>query len=163
MTTIRSVSAPDEIETLRILFLEYESSLGIDLSFQQFDNEVSTLPGEYAPPGGCLFLAYKDEEPAGCVAVRKITDDICELKRMYVRPAFRHHGVGKQLALTAIEAARDIGYHRMRLDTLPDMLEAITLYRSLGFITIPSYRFNPVPGTLFMELILFPRCIKSYT
>ncbi len=154
MTIICSVTTPDEIETLRILFLEYESSLGIDLSFQQFDKEVSTLPGEYAPPGGCLFLAYKDEEPAGCAAIQKIADDICELKRMYVRPSYRGLGLGKQLARAAIKAACNIGYHRMRLDTLPDMTEAITLYRSLGFVTISPYRFNPIPGTLFMELVL---------
>jgi putative acetyltransferase len=154
MTAIRTVITPNEIETLRILFLEYESALGIDLSFQQFDVEVKSLPGEYAPPDGRLFLAFNDEEPSGCAAIRKISGDICELKRMYVRPAFRGHGLGKQLARTAIDAAREMGYHRMRLDTLPNMKEAIRVYRSLGFTTISPYRYTPVPGTLFMELLL---------
>ena len=155
MTTTRSVTTPDEIEILRTLFLEYEASLGIDLSFQQFDEEVSSLPGDYAPPDGFLFLAFSDDEPAGCSAVRKISDGICELKRMYVRPAFRRLGIGKVLASEAIKTARHSGYRLMRLDTLPGMTQAITLYRSLGFISIPPYRFNPIPGTLFMELKLF--------
>jgi ribosomal protein S18 acetylase RimI-like enzyme len=94
------------------------------------------------------------EEPAGCTAIRKIADDICELKRMYVHPAYRGRGIGRQLAVAAIEVARRIGYRRIRLDTLPDMAAAITLYRSLGFTSIPPYCHNPIPGALFMELEL---------
>ncbi len=154
MITVHFVTTADEIKIIRALFTEYEFSLGIDLSFQKFDEELGTLPGEYSPPAGRLILAYRSDEPAGCAAVQKIMDDICELKRMYVRPAFRGQGIGKQLAVAAIEAARQIGYHRMRLDTLPDMTAAITLYQSLGFTYILPYRHNPVPGAFFMELKL---------
>ncbi|MGD0337507.1 MAG: GNAT family N-acetyltransferase [Bacteroidota bacterium] len=154
MITVHFVTTADEIKIIRALFKEYEFSLGVDLSFQKFNEELGTLPGKYSPPAGRLLLAYRSDEPAGCAAVRKIMDDVCELKRMYVRPTFRGQGIGKQLAVAAIEAARQIGYHRMRLDTLPDMTAAITLYRSLGFTSILPYRHNPVPGALFMELKL---------
>ena len=154
MITVRSATTDNEIEIIRTLFAEYQSHIGVDLSFQHFDLELSLLPGEYSSPDGCLLLAYTNDEVVGCVAVRKMSDDICELKRMYARPDFRGLGIGRQLALVAIELARRTGYHRMRLDTLSSMTAAIMLYQSLGFTSIPPYRHNPIPGALFMELEL---------
>ncbi len=138
----------------RTLLKEYASSLGVDLSFQDFARELAELPAEYAPPRGALLLARYDKRLAGCVALRPLGDDLCELKRLYVRHPFRGKGVGKKLALAVIEHARDSGYRAMRLDTLPWMREAATLYRLLGFRPIEPYRANPVEGALFMELPL---------
>lgn len=151
------------------LFREYAASLQLDLSFQDFESELATLPGGYAPPSGRLFLAILAEPvpgtsaltqlpdctiAAGCVALRRSEDEICEMKRLYVRPKARGLGVGRNLALTVISAAHEIGYRRMRLDTLPQMEQAQTLYRTLGFREIPPYRYNPVPGTRYFELTL---------
>ena len=139
---------------MRLLFVEYAESLGVDLSYQGFDAELATLPGDYAAPRGRLLLARVDERAAGCVALRALTDEIAEMKRLYVRPAFRGGKLGRQLAARVVDEARTLGYRSMRLDSLPGMTEAITLYESLGFRRIEAYRFSPVPGTVFMELTI---------
>ena len=152
--TITAAKDSETIEQVRALFREYGESLGIDLSFQNFEEELQNLPGEYAPPDGDLLLATLYDEVAGCVAMRKIADGICEMKRLYVRPKFRGDGFGKVLAMTIIEEARAAGYRRMRLDTLPSMTSATALYESLGFKPIAPYRHNPIAGSKFMELDL---------
>jgi GNAT superfamily N-acetyltransferase len=139
---------------VRALFREYERSLDVDLCFQDFEQELAGLPGDYAPPGGALFLASCGGETAGCIAVRRLEDRSCEMKRLYVREAFHGQGLGRALAVRAIEWARSAGYERMLLDTLPSMKAAQRLYEDLGFRDVPSYRFNPVAGTRYMELRL---------
>ena len=144
---------PSEIEQARSLFLEYSEGLGISLCFQNFGKELAELPGAYAPPAGRLFLALSSEQLAGCVALRKLGDGICEMKRLYVRPQFRGMGIGRALTLHLIEEARALRYDVMRLDTLAlQMNAAIKVYRSLGFREIEPYYDNPVEGALFMEL-----------
>jgi ribosomal protein S18 acetylase RimI-like enzyme len=136
-----------DVAIVRDLFLEYAHSLRIDLSFQNFDREIATLPGDYDP----ILVAHWDSQPAGCVALHGLDEKVCEMKRLYVRHAFRGHAIGRTLAERVIVEARTRGFARMRLDTLPTMLEAIPLYRSLGFVEIPPYRFNPIDGSKFME------------
>jgi putative acetyltransferase len=155
LTEILRARSPDDIEHARQLFKEYAAWLEIDLCFQNFEKELAELPGEYSPPTGRLFLASKDTGIAGCVALRKIGEGICEIKRLFVRSEFRGQGLGRQLAKAIIQEAKQIGYERMRLDTLPPkMNDAIALYRSLGFEEIEPYYNNPVPGAKFMELKL---------
>ena len=145
-------TSADHIATARQLFKEYEASLGIELTFQGFAQEVAALPGAYAPPGGRLFLATDGVEPAGCAALRPLGGGLCEMKRLYVRPVARGARLGRRLAETVIREAREIGYARMRLDTLPSMKEAFALYQTLGFREIVPYYDNPIVGTRFMEL-----------
>lgn len=150
---IRAESEVD-LDEVRALFKEYAASLSVDLCFQNFEQELAELPGEYAPPNGRLLLGACETQIAGCVALRRIAEGSCEMKRLYVRPHFRGKGIGKGLAVRIIEEARHIGYARMRLDTLPLMKEAIGLYQSLGFRQIEPYRYNPIEGAMFMGLAL---------
>jgi ribosomal protein S18 acetylase RimI-like enzyme len=147
-----------EIEEARKLFREYEAFLGIDLCFQSFEEELASLPGRYAPPGGELLIAVDsgvgDGKIVGCVALRKLEDGICEMKRLFVKPEARGSGVGRGLARKIITAARELGYSRMRLDTLDRLTEALCLYTSLGFRAIEPYYKNPIPGVVYMELFL---------
>jgi ribosomal protein S18 acetylase RimI-like enzyme len=151
MIQIHPARFPEQVDIVRTIFREYAESLGIDLSFQQFDAELADLPGKFAAPRGQVLLAYHEEEVIGCVALRPIDETICEMKRLYVRPSGRGLQAGKQLAMQICAAARDAGYHRIRLDTLPTMQTALGLYASLGFEPIPAYVFNPIPGAIFLE------------
>jgi len=148
---IRPAVSPAQIALARELFLEYEKTLGISLCFQNFAEEVASLPGVYAPPDGRLLLARHGGRLAGCVALRKIADGVAEMKRLYVRLAFRGMHVGRALATAALEEARAIGYHTVRLDTLATMREAQALYLSMGFTDIPAYNEHPIEGTRFLE------------
>ena len=161
LTEIIRAHSAEYVEHARELFKEYAAWLEIDLCFQNFDQELAELPGEYAPPTGCLLLGIEDCRIVGCVALRKIGDgrkigdSVCEIKRLFVRQEFRGKGLGRKLAEAIIEEAKQIGYQRMRLDTLPPkMNDAIELYRALGFKEIGPYCNNPVPGAKFMELKL---------
>ena len=138
----------------RVLFREYARSLPFDLDFQDFESELAHLEQHYAPPRGRLFIAQVDDQVAGCAALRDFGEGACEMKRLYVRPAFRGRRIGRQLAETVIEAAREIGYDCMRLDTVPAMKPANSLYAALGFSPIPAYRFNPIEGAIYLELLL---------
>lgn len=144
-----------QIAAIRELFLEYAQSLGFSLCFQNFDQELASLPGDYAPPDGRLVLAIQREAAAGCVALHKIDADRCEMKRLYVRPQFRGLGLGLNLAQRVIAEARKIGYKYLRLDTVePKMATAVAMYRRLGFREIAPYRANPIEGALYLELQL---------
>jgi putative acetyltransferase len=151
---IRDAAMPGEIDLVRRLFLEYEAVIGVDLCFQGFREEVAGLPGRYAPPGGALLLADGTTGVEGCVALRPLGPDICEMKRLYVRPGARGGGVGRRLAQGIVDRAVQLGYERMRLDSLPSMTAALGLYRSLGFREIPPYNDNPVDGAVFLEVDL---------
>ena len=155
---VRFVQAETEeqIHQAQELFLEYADSLNFDLCFQNFDKELAELPGEYAPPHGRLLLVFEEAQLAGCVALRRISEKVCEMKRLYVPPTVRGKGIGRALAEKIIDEAQKIGYIRMRLDTVPLMKEAIALYQSMGFKTVEPYRHNPIKGAIYMELEMKP-------
>jgi len=153
--TFVEAESPSQIAQARELFLEYAQSLGFSLCFQNFDQELAALPGDYAPPEGRLLLAEYEAQLAGCVALHRLDSAICEMKRLYLRPQFRGHGLGRALAERIIAEARQIGYQRMRLDTVePVMKDAVVMYRRFGFKDIAPYRPNPNPGVLYLELQL---------
>jgi ribosomal protein S18 acetylase RimI-like enzyme len=154
MTEYIWAESDEQVRKVGDLIREYVASLPFDECFEDMDKEIAELPGAYTPPAGRLLLAVYQGEPVGCVAMRKLGDGICEMKRMFVRPAFRREGIGRSLAQTLIEEARSIGYRRMRLDTAGFMAEAIALYRSLGFQEIEPYCYNPLADAVFMELPL---------
>jgi ribosomal protein S18 acetylase RimI-like enzyme len=151
---IASARFPKDAATVRALLIEYATSLGFDLAFQGFEDELATLPGDYAPPLGALLLAWDGRRAAGCVALRALEPGVCEMKRLYVRPEWRRAGAGRRLAERILGEARRLGHARMRLDSVPSMQAAIALYRELGFREIGPYRFNPIAGTLFLEKAL---------
>ncbi len=153
---IRDAASDEDFELVRALFREYADSLGFDLCFQNFAEEVANLPGDYERPAGCVLLADVDGECAGCVALRPFSGGVCEMKRLYVRAACRGLGVGRALAGEAIARARRAGYEALRLDTVSTMSAANSLYRSLGFLEIPQYRPNPIEGARYFELALAP-------
>lgn len=152
--TLVSVESQEQTAMARELFLEYATAIGVDLEYQGFTAELAALPSPYVPPQGALLIAKINDETAGCVALRRIDEHIGEMKRLYVRPAFRSWGLGKYLIGAAIQAARRAGYTALRLDTLPSMAAAQGLYRSLGFSEIPAYNSTHLPGTRFYELRL---------
>jgi ribosomal protein S18 acetylase RimI-like enzyme len=141
-------------ETARTLVREYAASLNISLDFQNFDHELLHFEQEYAPPAGTFLLALRETEFLGCGAFRRFSETACEMKRLYVRPAGRNLGIGRQLALALISEAKALGYQRMLLDTLPSMQSAQSLYKSLGFEPTTAYRFNPIPGSAYLKLEL---------
>jgi GNAT superfamily N-acetyltransferase len=154
MVTIREAAFPERAEAVRAIFREYAGSLGIDLCFQNFDEELADLPGKYSAPAGRVLLACEQGREIGCVAMRPIDSTVCEMKRLYVRPQGRGRGLGRRLAESICQIAKEAGYQRIRLDTLPTMTEAQALYAGMGFSAVPSYVFNPIAGTLYLELDL---------
>ena len=154
MQKIFQAETGKELRMIKMLFAEYADLLEFNLDFQDFEEELVNLPGDYAPPLGCLLLAEYKDQLAGCVSLRQLSGEVCEMKRLYVRPQFRGLGIGRALAEAIIEQARKIGYTRMRLDTVPSMEIARMLYTSLGFKQISPYRYNPIEGAVFMELKL---------
>jgi ribosomal protein S18 acetylase RimI-like enzyme len=155
-TDIRQVTTQAELDLARGLFREYAEGLDFDLDFQDFEREMEALPGPYAPPGGAILLAEVDGDVAGTVAVKPLGEEddgtrVCEMKRLYVRPAFRRSGVGSALASAIVDVAREIGYDVMRLDTVASMTAARALYRSLGFEERDAYYHNPLPDAVYME------------
>ncbi|MFW9968879.1 MAG: GNAT family N-acetyltransferase [Candidatus Odinarchaeota archaeon] len=157
MLVIKQATSEEQINLTHELFMEYAKCLGIDLTFQNFEEELNSLPGDYALPIGCILLAYYNDELAGCVALRKFKEEVCEMKRLFVRSQFRKKGIGRALSNKIIDQALKIGYHYMRLDTLPHMKVAIALYHSLGFKEIKPYRYNPFEGAKFLELKLLKK------
>ncbi len=151
---IVNVETDEQVNIIRSLFIEYSQELGFELNFQDFKRELDQLPCKYSAPYGLLLLAYYNNSIAGCVGLCKFEQDICEMKRLYVKPDFRNEGIGKKLSLAVISGAKKIGYKRMRLDTISYMKEAIGIYQKLGFYEIQPYRYNPFADALFMELIL---------
>jgi ribosomal protein S18 acetylase RimI-like enzyme len=151
MIRIQTARFPEQLEAVRAIFREYAEDLGIDLCFQDFDAELAGLPGKFAAPGGRVLLAYHDDDMIGCVAMRPLDETTCEMKRLYVRPSGRGLQAGRLLATRICAVAKEAGYRRIRLDTLPSMHAALGLYASLGFEPIPAYVFNPIAGAIYLE------------
>jgi ribosomal protein S18 acetylase RimI-like enzyme len=155
--TISPIESQQDLKDTIFLFEQYAKSLGIDLSFQDFETEMASMPGKYASPNGCLLLARSENTgtTVGCVGLRQLgSNGVCEMKRLYVDPKGRGLGVGKALATAVIQEAKRSGYHCIRLDTLPSMASARALYKSLGFVEIDPYYDTPIEGTIFLELSL---------
>lgn len=154
-TEIVNAVTPADIDHIRRLFRAYATWLDVDLCFQDFDNELATLPGLYAPPRGRLLLAKTGSEVAGCVGLRPLGETVCEMKRLWVEPGFGGHGIGRGLAEAIVEAGRELGYEAMRLDTMPKRLKAAgRIYKKLGFKRISDYYHNPLEGVAMYELRL---------
>jgi GNAT superfamily N-acetyltransferase len=151
---IRAARLPADVPVARRLFREYAEGLGIDLCFQDFEAELASLPGKYAPPPGRMLLAWEGESAVGCVALRPVDAATCEMKRLYVRPPMRAQQLGRRLAERIVHEARAAGYRRMVLDTLPAMSAALRLYSALGFRPVEPYVFNPIAGAVFLGLVL---------
>jgi len=154
MIDIRKAELTTDLPLVRQLFQEYAQSLEIDLCFQNFEDELATLPGKYAPPQGRLLLAWDSDQVLGCVALRPVDSTTCEIKRLYVKPQARGLQLGRHLAQRICDEAKDVGYRRICLDTLPTMSSAVHLYESLGFKYIEPYVFNPIQGAIFLGLEL---------
>jgi putative acetyltransferase len=157
---IVAARSAEQLAQVRALFVEYAQSLAVDLRFQNFEAELAGLPGEYAMPSGILLLALVDGQPAGCVALRALPDvdhtNACEMKRLFVRRAFRRFGLGRQLARQLLDMAAEAGYSALLLDTLDDMEAARGLYTTLGFVEVPPYYYNPIPGAHYLKADLDP-------
>lgn len=154
---VRDAVTSEDLATARELVEEYVASLGFELDFQDYHRELDSFPGDYAPPDGCLLLAELDGVSVGCVAMRRFAEEVCEMKRLYVRAGCRGAGVGRTLVESVIARAAETGYRTMRLDTIASMTAANALYASLGFVEIPPYRHNPIPGARYFELDLSGR------
>lgn len=154
MISLEQPQSPEQWGEARRLVEEYAASLGVDLSFQGFEQEIERLPSEYGPPAGAFFLAAEEGRCLGCIALHRFGEQVGEIKRLYVVPAERGRGIARALIERALATARELGYRRVLLDTLPSMKEARSLYLSMGFKPTAPYRFNPVPGTAFLELEL---------
>lgn len=154
MIRIVAAASPDQWQAARRLLEHYQASLDFALDFQDFGHELETLQGEYGDPDGVFLLAEDGDTPMGCVALRRFSQDACEMKRLFTLPAASHQGLGRKLAEAVIAVAKERGYRRMLLDTVPSMAAAQRLYAQLGFVPREAYRYNPVEGTVFMELVL---------
>jgi len=160
---VKQAQTQTEIEEVRKLFREYEAFLDVDLCFQSFEEELASLPGKYSSPGGHLLIGLNEEKIVGCVAVRKLDDRVCEMKRLFVRPEARGTGLGRKLAQKIIVIARELGYTLIRLDTLEKLSEAMHLYEMLGFRKTDPYYENPLPGVVYLELELSSEKIGKHT
>lgn len=160
ITTITVTTEPD-FELAKELMREYVANIGVDLTFQDFENECNNVAMRYAKPDGAFVIAYHNDHPIGCFGIQKIDSRTCELKRMYLRQEVRGHGLGEKLLSKAIQTAAGLNYQLMRLDTLPSMTSAIRLYQKLGFKEIEPYRFNPIEGSKFMEIDLTQKALLT--
>lgn len=154
MLTYKISKTEQDYNDAKDLFLKYANSLNFELCFQNFEKEISDLPAQYSEPTGCIIICYEDDNPIGCVGLRKFSEGICEMKRLYLRNNARGKGIGRVLAEKIVEKAKELGYRKMQLDTIETMKEAISLYKSMRFKEISPYRFNPVKGVIYMELEL---------